>query len=47
MTPTLIVSCAGAVVTAAARTIAASAAVLAYCFMFVPPVCERRQPIIA
>src|SRR5262249_50947610 len=34
MTPTLIVSCAGAVVTAAARTIAASVVVLANCFMF-------------
>jgi hypothetical protein len=36
-------SCAAAVVTPAARTIAASVVVLlAYCLMFVPPLCERR-----
>src|SRR5690242_3267200 len=41
------VSCAAAVVRPAARTSAASVVLLAYCLMSVPPLCERRQPILA
>src|SRR5262249_20742977 len=38
MTPTLMLSCAAAVVTPAAKTIAASVILLAYCLMFCPSI---------